>query len=72
MHYFVEFADLRFAEIYEKFVDLQFADWHTVPEKFTDLRLRNEPKNLQIFDLWTLKKVCLPTSVFLYSAMYVQ
>jgi hypothetical protein len=31
------------------------------PQKFADLRLRNEPKNLRISDLRTNKKICVPT-----------
>jgi hypothetical protein len=31
-----------------KFADLRFADWHSrgTPQKFADLQVRNEPKNV--------------------------
>jgi hypothetical protein len=47
-----------------KFAGLRFAvaDCHTA-QKFVDLRLRNELKNLRICDLWANKKICVPTFV---------
>ncbi len=32
-----------------------------IPQKFADLRLRIEPKNVRICDLQTLNKICAPT-----------
>jgi hypothetical protein len=41
---------------------LRICDLRTgTPQEFEDLQLRNQPKNLLICDLRTLKKVCLPT-----------
>jgi hypothetical protein len=41
---------------------LQNCDLRTcAPQIFSDLLLRNEPKNLQICDLRTNKKICVPT-----------
>ncbi len=33
------------------------------PQKFADFRLENKPKNFRICDLWTNKKICVPTFV---------
>jgi hypothetical protein len=41
---------------------LRICDLRTrTPPKFADLRLRNEPKNLQIWDLRINIKICVPT-----------
>jgi hypothetical protein len=42
--------------------NLQLCDLRTgTPKKIADLRLRNEPKNLRICDLWTFKKDYWPS-----------
>jgi hypothetical protein len=43
-----------------KFANLRFVD-HNTPQKFADLRLRNELKKLRICDLRTNQKICMPT-----------
>jgi hypothetical protein len=44
--------------------NLRICDFRTgEPLKFADLRLRNESKNLRIFDLRTNKNRCVPTFV---------
>jgi hypothetical protein len=46
------------------FADLLFADWVGIPQKFADLQLRNEPKNLRICDLQTSKTFACPPLTF--------
>jgi hypothetical protein len=58
-----KFVALRFADYHCKFADLRFVDWHT-SEICSDLRLRNESKNLQICDLRIDKKINVPTFDF--------
>jgi hypothetical protein len=54
------FCDLQicgFAICGLKITNLRICDFRTgTPQKFADLQLRNEPKNLRICDLWTKRK----------------
>jgi hypothetical protein len=34
--------------------------WTGTPRKFADLLLRNENKNLRIYNVWASKKICMP------------
>jgi hypothetical protein len=64
-----KFADLIFLLSFRKGINFRinhykFAGfviwWTATPQKFADLQLRNEPKNLPICDLRTKKEICVP------------